>query len=130
MTIDFCITIRCQELLHQKDGPRWREKFQLPSVSPWQIPEIIDPDGKPTSQVVVNNPVPTQQQCPIAQSNVANQKTDKLGEDKKEAVKEPSAAEKFEKFKAEGNEFVKKVNRVSLVIRQSFFLPKRSRLVV
>ena len=125
MTIDICISIRCQELLHQKDGPRWREKFQLPSVSPWQIPEIIDADGKPTSQVVVNNLVPTQQQCPIAQSNVTNQKTDKLGEDKKEAVKEPSAAEKFEKFKAEGNEFVKKVKCISLVIIRVFLLPKQ-----
>lgn len=106
-------TKRCQELLHQKDGPKWREKFQLPYVSPWEIPEIFDIDGKPTSQVVFNNPVPIPQQaCPAAQSNPAVQssspKIERLSEEKKKEIKVLSASEKFEKFKAEGNEFVKK----------------------
>ena len=101
-------------------------------------------DGKPTSQVVFNNPVPAlSPTCSAVQSNLSKQNSEKVGEDKKSSataqsnvstqsntpsqsnsstqnkekiveekkkeVKELSAAEKFEKYKAEGNEFVKKV---------------------
>lgn len=102
-------TKRCQQQLHQKDGPKWREKFQLPCVSPWEIPEIYDVGGKPTSQVVFNNPVPTPQQTNSAvQSISSTQKTEELKQEEKIEVKELSASEKFEKLKGEGNEFVKK----------------------
>lgn len=101
---------RCQELLHQKDGPKWREKFELPSVAWWEIPEIIDVEGKPTSQVVFVNPVRTAQQtCSASQSAPAGQQKDSPRE-VKDKPKEMSASEKYEKFKAEGNDFVKKVN--------------------
>ena len=79
-------------------------------MSPWEIPVIFDLAGKPTSQVVFNNPVPAPTQiCPAARSNSSTQSSEKVIEEKKTETKELSAAEKFEKFKAEGNEFVKKV---------------------
>ena len=67
----------------------------------------MDLEGKSTSQVQFNNPVPTAQQTgSTSQTGSAEQKNDSVREEK---PKELSAAEKFEKFKAEGNEFVKKV---------------------
>ena len=96
-------------MLNQKDGPRWREKFQLPSVAWWEVPEIIDTDGNSTSQVQYNNPVPTAQPVgSAAQTGCTQQKND--GAMKvEEKPREMSPAEKFEKLKAEGNEFVKRV---------------------
>ena len=101
--------VRCQELLHQKDGPRWREKFQLPSVAWWEVPDIIDVDGKSTSQVQFNSPAPPVQQVGSTTQTGSTQRNNDSARKAEEKPRELSAAEKFEKFKAEGNEFVKKV---------------------
>ena len=93
--------------MHHKDGPRWREKFQLPSVAWWEVPDIIDIDGKSTSQVQFNSPAP-----PVMGSTAQTGSKQQNNDSARKAEEKPralSAAEKFEKFKAEGNEFVKKV---------------------
>ena len=117
---------RCQQLLHQKDGPSWREKFKVPSLNPWDVPEIIGLDGHSTAQVVYNNPVNNQSQ-PSSQTNNQSQPSSqtsqstssltsqsktsttpsaKVTEEKKITL---SPQQKFDELKSKGNECVKKV---------------------
>lgn len=105
-------TKRCQQMLHEKDGPRWREKIHLQKVSPWQIPEIIGLDGKSTNPSITHQPPSVSQSnlqsATSSQSNFSVNTHSPAPKEVPEKKKpEMTPQEKFDKLKAEGNNFVK-----------------------
>ena len=123
---------RCQHMLQQRDGPRWREKLKPLKVNPTEIPEVIGVDGKPTVSVSFNNPSFTSQSQPSSgQSSSQSQNTSASKSQSEQSKKSSSQStssigtstsqpqkkkeeltlqQQFEKYKAEGNEFVKQVH--------------------
>ncbi|XP_053374130.1 sperm-associated antigen 1-like [Mercenaria mercenaria] len=120
-------TKRCQHMLSQKDGPRWREKVHLPKVSPFEIPDIIGLDGKSTAPPVFSNPpAGSQSQSTCTSTSQSKESTNQSvsSPSKKAEIPTPVAVEtkqekksvpqlkltpkeQFETFKSEGNEYVK-----------------------
>ncbi|XP_033761832.1 sperm-associated antigen 1-like isoform X2 [Pecten maximus] len=102
---------RCQNVLRQTDGMRWREKLPpLKSVSPWEIPLIVDTFGNPVTRSVTT---PTAPSVPIATANEeaatkSEGTTSPLPSSSSSSETELTAEQKFENAKSEGNKCVQK----------------------
>lgn len=110
---------RCQTSLSQTDGNRWREKLPpLKSVSPWEIPLIVDTFGNPVTRPVVT---PTAPQVPMTTANQeAAAKSESMTppaphSSKPSPEKELTEEQKFENAKSEGNKCVQKGDFVKAI---------------
>ncbi|WAQ94674.1 SPAG1-like protein [Mya arenaria] len=127
-------TKRCQDMLQQKDGPKWRHKLHPPKVNPTEIPEIVCLDGKSIGSVVLTQPPVTSQSqestpvpsqsvssnvTPVSQSQPPTQKSSQSEERKSKPIEKdekpkerskPTPQQQFDALKAQGNEAVKKGN--------------------
>ena len=93
------VLFRCQDVLSKRDGSKWREKIQLKQVSQWEIPEIKDVSEKDT---------PEEEKKPTLVTDKPKQaETEVLEEIPKKEILSPQ--EKFDKMKAQGNDYVKQV---------------------
>lgn len=120
------LIFRCQSHLQSVDGPRWREKLpRIPSVLPWEVPDIRTPEEAASSSTTSSVPLSSQKSSPS--SSVSSSQTqssssstssssssavaptstpDKATSD---SSKKPAKEESFEEVKSRGNDCVKKV---------------------
>lgn len=116
---------RCQSHLQSVDGPRWREKLpRIPSVLPWEVPDIRTPEEAASSSTTSSVPLSSQKSSPSSSvsssqtqssssstsssSSSAAAPTSTPDKATSDSSKKPAKEESFEEVKSRGNDCVKK----------------------
>lgn len=120
------LIFRCQSHLQSVDGPRWREKLpRIPSVLPWEVPDIRTPEEAASSSTTSSVPLSSQKSSPSSSvsssqtqssssstsssSSAAAAPTSTPDKATSDSSKKPAKEESFEEVKSRGNDCVKKV---------------------
>lgn len=120
------LIFRCQSHLQSVDGPRWREKLpRIPSVLPWEVPDIRTPEEAASSSTTSSVPLSSQKSSPSSSvsssqtqssssstsssSSSAAAPTSTPDKATSDSSKKPAKEESFEEVKSRGNDCVKKV---------------------
>lgn len=122
------LIFRCQSHLQSVDGPRWREKLpRIPSVLPWEVPDIRTPEEAASSSTTSSVPLSSQKSSPSSsvsssQTQSSSSSTSSSSSSSASAAptstpdkatsdssKKPAKEESFEEVKSRGNDCVKKV---------------------
>lgn len=120
------LIFRCQSHLQSVDGPRWREKLpRIPSVLPWEVPDIQTPEEAASSSTTSSVPLSSQKSSPSSSvsssqtqssssstsssSSSAAAPTSTPDKATSDSSKKPAKEESFEEVKRRGNDCVKKV---------------------
>lgn len=122
------LIFRCQSHLQSVDGPRWREKLpRIPSVLPWEVPDIRTPEEAASSSTTSSVPLSSQKSSPSSSvsssqtqssssstsssssSSAAAAPTSTPDKATGDSSKKPAKEESFEEVKRRGNDCVKKV---------------------
>ncbi|XP_061185926.1 sperm-associated antigen 1-like [Saccostrea echinata] len=101
---------RCHSHLKSVDGPQWREKLpKIPSVLPWEIPDIRTPEGASSAPPTLSS-VSSSSQKSSSSSSQPSSATSSSSSGNKIPSDSPTKLvkeESFDEIKSRGNEHVK-----------------------